>query len=161
MNLGYGRDSQAPWSNKQHRTSQFCRYRRWFHAEDQPPERLSGVSVYILGLLIATVDSCSPQVKVILQLLTASFIDQVAVRKDLVEEATGNKFSTSKGVPYRAVGIEEDVFIHPSSVLYSVSPPQYLVYHEVVRSNRVWIKGDRFFPGDLGRWRHTDFPLQG
>ena len=82
------------------------------------------------------------QVKVLCQLLTASFIDQVAVRKDLIEEATGNKLSTSKGVPYRAVGIEEDVFIHPSSVMFSASPPQYLVYHEVVRSNQVWLKGE-------------------
>jgi ATP-dependent RNA helicase DHX37/DHR1 len=90
------------------------------------------------------VDSCSllPQVKVLRQLLTAAFIDQVAIRKDLLEEATGNKFSSSKGVPYRTIGIEEDVFIHPSSVLYSASPPQYLVYHEVVRSNQVWIQGD-------------------
>jgi len=83
----------------------------------------------------------SLQVKVLCQLLTASFIDQVAVRKDLVEEATGNKFLTSKGVPYRTIGIEEDVFIHPSSVMFSASPPQYLVYHEVVRSNQVWLKG--------------------
>jgi hypothetical protein len=153
MNLGYGRDPQTPWSNKQHRTSQFRRCRCWFHAEDQPPERLSGVSVCIVGLLAVTVDSCSPslQVKVLCQLLTASFIDQVAVRKDLVEEATGNKLLTSKGVPYRIVGIEEDVFIHPSSVLFSVSPPQYLVYHEVVRSNRVWIKGDGLSqrPGEM------------
>ena len=83
-----------------------------------------------------------PQVKVLRQLLTAAFIDQVAIRKDLVEEATGNKLSTSKGVPYRTIGIEEDVFIHPSSVLFSASPPQYLVYHEVVRSTQVWIKGN-------------------
>jgi ATP-dependent RNA helicase DHX37/DHR1 len=74
--------------------------------------------------------------------LTASFIDQVAVRKDLVEEATGNKLLTSRGVAYRAIGIEEDVFIHPSSVMFSASPPQYLVYHEVVRSSQVWIKGE-------------------
>lgn len=145
MNLGYGRDPQAPWSNKQHRTSQFRRCRCRFHAEDQPSERLSGVPARIIGLLAVTNDPYSLQVKVILQLLTASFIDQVAVRKDLAEEATGNKLSTSKGVPYRAAGIEEDVFIHPSSVLYSVSPPQYLVYHEVVRSNRVWLKGDGSF----------------
>ena len=82
------------------------------------------------------------QVKVLCQLLTASFIDQVAVRKDLVEETTGNKLSTSKGVPYRTIGIEEDVFIHPSSVMFSASPPQYVVYHEVVRSSQVWLKGD-------------------
>lgn len=41
------------------------------------------------------------------------------------------------------MGIDEDVFIHPSSVLFSASPPQYIVYHEVVRSSQVWIKGDR------------------
>lgn len=98
------------------------------------------------------------QVKVLRQLLTAAFIDQVAVRKDLVEEATGDKFSTSKGVPYRAIGIEEDVFIHPSSVLFPVSPPQYLVYHEVVRSNRVWIKGNEF-PWGSGR-HHPDLSPQ-
>jgi ATP-dependent RNA helicase DHX37/DHR1 len=84
------------------------------------------------------------QVKVLRQLLTAAFIDQVAVRKDLLEEATGNKLSTSKGVPYRTIGIEEDVFIHPSSVLFSASPPEYLVYHEVVRSSQVWIKGNNY-----------------
>lgn len=84
------------------------------------------------------------QVKVLRQLLTAAFIDQVAIRKDLLEEATGNKLSTSKGVPYRTIGIDEDVFIHPSSVLFSASPPEYLVYHEVVRSSQVWIKGKRF-----------------
>ena len=110
------------------------------------------MSVCIIGPLVVAIDSCSLslQVKILCQLLTASFIDQVAVRKDLVEEATGNKLSTSKGVPYRAAGIEEDVFIHPSSVLYSVSPPQYLAYHEVVRSNRVWVKGDGFFPYTWG-----------
>ena len=117
--------------------------------------------VCILGLPTVIIDSRSLflQVKVLCQLLTASFIDQVAIRKDLVEEATGNKLLTSKGVPYRAIGIEEDVFIHPSSVMFSASPPQYLVYHEVVRSNQVWLKGDRFPPptrkGDAQLTSHT------
>ena len=108
--------------------------------------RMRSRRVRILGLPSVIIDprSLFLQVKVLCQLLTASFIDQVAIRKDLVEEATGNKFLTSKGVPYRAIGIEEDVFIHPSSVMFSASPPQYLVYHEVVQSNRVWLKGDRF-----------------
>jgi len=110
--------------------------------------RMRSRRVCILGLPTVIVDSSSLflQVKVLCQLLTASFIDQVAIRKDLVEEATGNKFLTSKGVPYRAIGIEEEVFIHPSSVMFSASPPQYLVYHEVVRSNQVWLKGDGFPP---------------
>jgi ATP-dependent RNA helicase DHX37/DHR1 len=76
-------------------------------------------------------------------LLTAAFIDQVAIRKDLVQKdsCTGTKFATSKGVAYRAMGISEDVFIHPTSVLASNPPPEYVVYHEVVQASRIWLKG--------------------
>ncbi|KAK0187982.1 P-loop containing nucleoside triphosphate hydrolase protein [Armillaria mellea] len=82
------------------------------------------------------------QVKVLRQLLTAGFIDQVAVRKDRVEKASsGAQYASSKDVPYRAIGIPEDVFIHPSSVLASKSPPEYVIFNEVVRTSRVWIKG--------------------
>ncbi|KZT73805.1 P-loop containing nucleoside triphosphate hydrolase protein [Daedalea quercina L-15889] len=83
------------------------------------------------------------QLKVLRQLLTAGFIDQVAVRKDLVDKssASGDKFTTSKGVPYRAMGIPDDVYIHPSSVLLNHSPPDYIVYLEVVKTSRVWMKG--------------------
>lgn len=81
--------------------------------------------------------------RVLRQLLTAGFIDQVAVRKDLVEKgsASGDKFTTSKGVPYLAMGIPDDVYIHPSSVLFNHPPPDYVVYLEVVRTSRVWMKG--------------------
>ncbi|KAF9242610.1 P-loop containing nucleoside triphosphate hydrolase protein [Melanogaster broomeanus] len=67
------------------------------------------------------------QLKVIRQLLAAAFIDQVAVRKDLAQKktATGVQYTTTKGVPYKALGVEEDVFIHPSSVLSQRSPPDY------------------------------------
>ena len=77
------------------------------------------------------------------QLITSSFVDQVAVRKELVEKdsATGVQHTTAKGVPYRAMGISEDVYIHPSSVLATTSPPDYVVYHEVVRTSQVWLKG--------------------
>lgn len=77
------------------------------------------------------------------QLLTAGFIDQVAVRKDRVEQTplTGVKYATSKGVPYRALGVSEDVFIHPSSVLANTVPPEYVVFNELIRTTRVWIKG--------------------
>ena len=83
------------------------------------------------------------QLKVIRQLLTAGFIDQVAVRKDRITQTstTGVQLATSKGVAYKALGIEEDVFIHPSSVLANGSPPEYVIFHEVVRTSRVWIKG--------------------
>ena len=56
------------------------------------------------------------QLKVLRQLLAAGFIDQVAVRKDKVSKdgASGQQYTTSRGVPYRAIGIDEDVFIHPA-----------------------------------------------
>jgi ATP-dependent RNA helicase DHX37/DHR1 len=60
------------------------------------------------------------------------------VQKD---SSTGIKYATSKGVEYRAMGIQEDVFIHPSSILINGPPPEYMVYHEVVQANRIWLKG--------------------
>ncbi|KAF9816936.1 hypothetical protein IEO21_03810 [Rhodonia placenta] len=83
------------------------------------------------------------QLKVLRQLIAAGFIDQVAIRKDLVQRTglSGEKYTTSKGVPYQALGIAEDVFIHPSSVLANTPPPDYVVFLEVVRTSRVYIKG--------------------
>ncbi|KAF5382586.1 hypothetical protein D9615_002788 [Tricholomella constricta] len=82
------------------------------------------------------------QLKVLRQLLTAGFIDQVAVRKDRTDPSSaGAQYATSKGVAYSALGISEDVFIHPSSVLAHMSPPEYVVFNEVVRTTRVWLKG--------------------
>jgi ATP-dependent RNA helicase DHX37/DHR1 len=83
------------------------------------------------------------QLKIIRQLITAGFIDQVAVRKDHVEKAssTGVQRATSRGVPYKALGISEDVFIHPSSVLANTAPPDYIVFNEAVGSTRIWLKG--------------------
>ncbi|KAF8645182.1 hypothetical protein AX16_008009 [Volvariella volvacea WC 439] len=83
------------------------------------------------------------QIKVLKQLLTAGFIDQVAVRKDRVDKSftSGSQYATSKGVPYRALSIDEDVYIHPSSVLANNPPPEYVIFHEVVRTSKVWIKG--------------------
>ncbi|KAJ7600578.1 P-loop containing nucleoside triphosphate hydrolase protein [Mycena floridula] len=82
------------------------------------------------------------QLKVIRQLLTAAFIDQTAVRKDRVDRSSsGTQYSTCRGVPYRAIGIEEDVYIHPSSVLANGPPPEYVVFYEVVRTSQVWLKG--------------------
>ncbi|KAF9013392.1 P-loop containing nucleoside triphosphate hydrolase protein [Cyathus striatus] len=83
------------------------------------------------------------QLKVIRQLLTAGFIDQVAVRKELVDRdhATGVKYATAKGVAYKAIGVSEDVYIHPSSVVANSTPPDYVVYHEIVRTGRAYLKG--------------------
>jgi hypothetical protein len=87
------------------------------------------------------------QVKALRQLIAASFIDQVAVRKDLVQlsDANGNKYASCRGIAYRANGVIEDVFIHPSSVLFHKPPPDYIVFQEVARGTKVWIKS-RFIP---------------
>jgi ATP-dependent RNA helicase DHX37/DHR1 len=82
---------------------------------------------------------------VIRQLLAASYIDQVAVRKDLID-ASGPSYarsSSTRGVAYRAVGLSEDVFIHHSSVLFHGPPPEFVIFHELQGSSKIWIKGAR------------------
>jgi ATP-dependent RNA helicase DHX37/DHR1 len=75
------------------------------------------------------------------QLLAAGFIDRIAVRKDVTERSSsGTKFASSRGVEYRAIDIAEDVFIHPSSVLFHQRPPEYIAFQEVIRGTKVWIK---------------------
>jgi ATP-dependent RNA helicase DHX37/DHR1 len=64
------------------------------------------------------------------------------MRKDLIKSnSSGTQLSTAKGVPYAAVGVSEDVFIHPTSVLANRTPPDYLVFSDVVKTSRTWIKG--------------------
>ena len=76
------------------------------------------------------------------QILTAAFLDQVAVRKDIVEKKrSGTRFSTSRGIPYRALGVSEDVYLHASSILIGSPPPAYLVFNEIIRTSRVYLRG--------------------
>lgn len=84
------------------------------------------------------------QLKALRQLIAACFIDQVAVRKDILEHTSGTKYASTRGIPYRALDIAEDVFIHPSSVLFGESPPDYIVFQEVVKGSKVWLKGKLF-----------------
>lgn len=89
-------------------------------------------------------DACLPrQLKVLRQLLTSAFIDQVAIRKDLVDKSSNISFSkvvSTRGVPYRAFGIDEDLFIHPSSNLFHNAPPEFIVFNELHRTHKVWLK---------------------
>ncbi|GAA5902843.1 hypothetical protein JCM8208_006490 [Rhodotorula glutinis] len=83
------------------------------------------------------------QLKVLRQLLTAAFIDQVAIRKDLVDKTSNLSFAkvaSTRGVAYRAFGIDEDLFIHPSSDLFHSSPPEFIVFNELHRTHKVWLK---------------------
>ena len=60
-------------------------------------------------------------------------------------------------MPYRALGVpDEDVFLHPSSVLSAGGPPpEYVVFLEVVRTSRVYLKGALPSPSPLNLPSHT------
>ncbi|WVQ70890.1 hypothetical protein IAR50_000415 [Cryptococcus sp. DSM 104548] len=80
------------------------------------------------------------QLKVLRQILAAGFIDQVAVREDIVLKK-GVTFESTRGVPYRAVGLgSEAVFIHPGSSLFHHTPPEFVVFSEVVRTSKPWMR---------------------
>lgn len=64
----------------------------------------------------------------------------MAVRYDLYLKKPSSFIST-RNVPYRALGVPDQVYIHPSSALFHKSPPDFIVFSEVVRTSKVWIKG--------------------
>ncbi|PWY98008.1 P-loop containing nucleoside triphosphate hydrolase protein [Testicularia cyperi] len=109
------------------------------------------------------------QLKVIRQLIAAAYIDQVAVRADLIsndsttatslapqnarnpgnqmhDEKTsqmlwklkqaggGDRMQSTRGVPYKAMGVGGYAFIHPTSCLYHASPPAWVCFAELQRS---------------------------
>lgn len=85
------------------------------------------------------------QLKILRQLITSAFIDQIAVRKDIIDPTSavaGSKFKSTRGVAYRAMGVAEDVYIHPSSVMFHGEPPEWIVWQDVVRTSKVWIKSE-------------------
>lgn len=82
------------------------------------------------------------QLKVLRQLLSSALVDRVAVRKDLVSsDQTVGKLASTRGVAYRTIGVNDDIYIHPSSVLFHSSPPDFVVFQELYRgTSKVWIK---------------------
>ncbi|KAG7191742.1 putative ATP-dependent RNA helicase DHR1 [Scheffersomyces spartinae] len=86
------------------------------------------------------------QIVAIKQMLAAGFIDQVAIRGDLVDSEVrlGNKMSIG-AIPYKTVstsvefgdGVDPFVYIHPSSILVQQGqvPPSYLVYQTINRGS--------------------------
>ncbi|BEJ13137.1 hypothetical protein CspHIS471_0303110 [Cutaneotrichosporon sp. HIS471] len=83
----------------------------------------------------------SKERKVLRQILCAGFIDQVAVLESIASKKGSSAHSSARGVPYRALGVPEPVYLHPSSVLFHHTPPDFVVFSEVVRTARVCLKG--------------------
>ncbi|KAL0088354.1 P-loop containing nucleoside triphosphate hydrolase protein [Phycomyces blakesleeanus] len=75
------------------------------------------------------------QIKFLKQVITAGFIDSVAIRKDVIENGGqgGTRFKNARGVAYKLMWSEEEAFIHPGSILYSQEPPIALVYNELFK----------------------------
>jgi len=80
------------------------------------------------------------QLIVLRQILTAGFIDQVAVRLDIAMKKP-SRFTSCRIVPYRTSDVDEEVFIHPSSSLFHRPPPDFVVFQELVRTSKPWLKG--------------------
>lgn len=83
------------------------------------------------------------QLKVLRQVLTAGFIDSVAIRQDVLETGGGKgvRYKNSRNVVYKLLWSDEEAFIHPSSILYSQEPPAMLVYSELYKGGKNWLKG--------------------
>ena len=73
------------------------------------------------------------QLKVIRQILLSSFTDNIAVRQD-ISLKQNRSFTSCRNVPYKAMGVQGEVFVHPSSALFHKAPPEWIVFGEIVRS---------------------------
>ncbi|KAI8069700.1 P-loop containing nucleoside triphosphate hydrolase protein [Gongronella butleri] len=82
------------------------------------------------------------QLKVLRQVALTGLIDCVAMRQDVVETegGKGTRYKNASNVPYKLMWSDDVAYIHPSSVLYGQEPPAILVYSELFKSKRTWLK---------------------
>ncbi|XP_071848157.1 probable ATP-dependent RNA helicase DHX37 isoform X3 [Apostichopus japonicus] len=73
------------------------------------------------------------QIKMLRQIVTVGLAHHVARRVPATQE------DHVRG-SYHSVGIEGDVFIHPSSVLFK-EEPQFVVYQEIIETSKPYMKG--------------------
>lgn len=149
---GHARDPQAPLADQQDRPNDLPGHRRRLRPQVATTFRDTGTS-FDHPLLIFSL-TLLHQLKVLRQLITSAFIDQVAVRKDLVDKSNPisyAKVTSTRGVPYRAFGVDEDLFIHPSSGVFHSSPAEFVVFQDLHRTTKVWMKSTLpfSFPSNL------------
>jgi ATP-dependent RNA helicase DHX37/DHR1 len=90
---------------------------------------------------VPRLEPASPkQLKALNQIVTAGFIDQVAIRADYAPNPTNTTARRPKraiDVPYLPLFGDYQVYLHPSSILARISPekmPKYLVYSHLQQS---------------------------
>ncbi|KAG0213330.1 putative ATP-dependent RNA helicase DHR1 [Mortierella sp. GBA30] len=77
------------------------------------------------------------QLTAIRQIVACAFMDQVAIRKDLVGAVEATYSKKAKTVPYVTMWSKENVYIHPSSGLFGFSmenAPAMVVYQDLQRT---------------------------
>ncbi|KAG0367263.1 putative ATP-dependent RNA helicase DHR1 [Gamsiella multidivaricata] len=77
------------------------------------------------------------QLTAIRQIVACAFLDQVAIRKDLLGAVEENYSKKAKAVPYVTMWSKESVYIHPSSGLFGTSmekAPPVVVYQDLQRT---------------------------
>ncbi|KAG0343962.1 putative ATP-dependent RNA helicase DHR1 [Podila humilis] len=77
------------------------------------------------------------QLTAIRQIVACAFMDQVAIRKDLLGSVEENYSKKAKAVPYVTMWSKENVYIHPSSGLFGFSmdkAPAMVVYQDLQRT---------------------------
>ncbi|KAJ9589594.1 hypothetical protein L9F63_017179, partial [Diploptera punctata] len=93
------------------------------------------------------------QCKLLRQIMLAGMPDQVARKMSKSEfEKTG--ILANWRYAYRCTEMEEPVFMHPSSV-FKESPPEWVVYQEVIETSKMYMKGiTAIEPGWLPIYAH-------
>lgn len=84
------------------------------------------------------------QLTILRQILTAGYIDCIAVRADVLETGGGQgaRHKNASGVAYKLMWSDADAYIHPTSVLYVQEPPVMVTYTELTETPRnTWLKG--------------------
>ncbi|KAG0222579.1 P-loop containing nucleoside triphosphate hydrolase protein [Mortierella sp. GBAus27b] len=77
------------------------------------------------------------QLTAIRQIVACAFLDQIAIRKDLLGAAEENYSKKAKSVPYVTMWSKESVYIHPSSGLFGCNrekAPAMIVYQDLQRT---------------------------
>jgi ATP-dependent RNA helicase DHX37/DHR1 len=102
--------------------------------------RANNPTAYINGYVTRLEPASPKQLKALNQIVTAGFIDQVAIRADSAPNATNMTARRPKraiDVPYLPLFGNDLVYLHPSSVVARISPgkmPKYLVYSHLQQS---------------------------
>lgn len=80
------------------------------------------------------------QCKLLRQIMMAGFIDRVAIRQDLVDASV--RYNKRQPSAYVTMWSDEPAYMHPTSVVHDTRPaPEMLIYHELLRTSKLWLTG--------------------